>query len=193
MMPLTPAFLIAAAGSFVGHREQGQNRGPMIDLFLSSVGLEPVADEPGQPWCAAFVYHVGKWSHFDYAAGKSSWPLPATGSCSRLGDFAKRKDVLKAEPMSGDVFLLWSPQLVRFVHAGVITRIRACGETPARNPWYECDTIEGNTNDDGGRERWGVLAKHRIFYVAAGDRFIRWADLDRRLLAGSPIVLDPAA
>jgi hypothetical protein len=181
MIPLTPAFLIAAATSFVGLREEGSdNRGLMIDLFLKGVG-QPV----GQPWCAAFVHHVGYWSHYDFDANASSWPLPATASCYVLGDTAREKEVLRHEPMAGDVFLLWSPSLGRFAHTGVVARVRRQGTTPAGNPWSVCDTIEGNTNDDGGREGWGVL--RRVRHFDALDKFIRWADLDDRPLAGNPL------
>jgi hypothetical protein len=186
MIPLTPAFLIAAATGFVGLRETGPNRGPMIDIFLKGVGLEPVGDDPGQPWCAAFVHHVGKWSHYDYASGKSSWPLPATASCYMLGAYAKQRDILKVEPHDGDVFLVWSPELIRYAHTGVVARVRERGMTPGGSPWFDCDTIEGNTNDGGGREGWGVLSKRRRFYPEARDRFIRWVDLDRRPTLGNP-------
>src|SRR5688500_7601686 len=74
----------------------------MIELFLKGVHLPP-----GMPWCAAFVHHVGKWSHYDPVGAKSSWPLPATGSCERLHTFATERDILRAEPSDGDVFLIW--------------------------------------------------------------------------------------
>ena len=194
MIPLTPAFLIAGASGFVGMRETGPNRGQMIDIFLKGVGLEPIGNDPGQPWCAAFVHHVGYWSHYDHASAKSSWPLRATGSCYYLGLDAKQKGILKEEPLDGDVFLVWSPALMRFAHTGVVARVRERGKTPGGNRWFDCDTIEGNTNDTGGREGWGVLRKLRRFYVDAGDRFIRWADLDQRPLAGNPLAeLKPAA
>jgi hypothetical protein len=180
MIPLTPSFLIAAASSLVGVREEGgNNRGHMIERFLQSVN-----QPPGQPWCAAFVHHVGYWSHFDYEQGKSSWPLPATASCYMLGLEAKKRGVLHEEPEEGDVFVLWNSQLVRFAHTGIVARVRDEGETMGAGEWYECDTIEGNTDVDGGREGDGVMRRVRRFYPRAGDRFVRWVDLDRRSLVG---------
>jgi hypothetical protein len=178
-IPLTPSFLIAAASSLVGVREDGgNNRGHMIELFLRGVN-----QSPGQPWCAAFVHHVGYWSHFDYETQNSSWPLAATASCYMLGVEAKQRGVLREAPEVGDVFLLWNARLVRFAHTGVVARLRDKGETPRGGAWFDCDTIEGNTDLGGSREGDGVLQHVRRFYPKAGDRFIRWADLDPRALA----------
>ncbi len=189
MIPLTPAFVIAAGSGFVGLREEGgDNRGLMIELFLRGV-----KQPPGQPWCAAFVHHVGYWSHFDYKAAKSSWPLPATASCYLLGLFARHRGILRQAPRPGDVFLLWSPLHVRFAHTGIVAHVVEEGKTPGGNAWFDCETIEGNTNDDGGRDGWGVLRRKRRFYPAAGDRFIRWADLDGRGDTGQPLVPDNKA
>jgi hypothetical protein len=174
MIPLTPRCLIAAAEAFVGLREEGDNRGLMIDLFLKGVN-----QPPGQPWCAAFVHHVGQRSHFDPIANKSSWPLPNTASCYMLGVYAAQQRILVDEPLDGDVFLLWSPMYTRFAHTGIVSRVVERGKTPAGSPWFDCHTIEGNTNDDGGRDGWGVLRRIRRFYPRVGDRFVRWAELDR--------------
>jgi hypothetical protein len=59
--------------------------------------------------------------------------------------------------------------------------------TPAAAAWFECDTIEGNTDAGGSREGDGVMRRVRRFYPKAGDRFIRWADLDRRVIAGQAL------
>lgn len=181
MIPLTPGFLVAAATSFEGLQEEGgNNRGLMIERFLRGVGLEK-----GNPWCAAFVHHVGYWSHFDPRLGASSWPLPATASCYMLGDFARRERVLEKTPVDGDVFLLFRPTLGRFAHAGVIARVIEAGHTPAGSPWFDCHTIEGNSNEDGSREATSVVRIVRRFYPGVGDRFIRWPELDRRHQQGN--------
>lgn len=71
MIPLAPTLLVAAANAFVGLGEEGgDNRGQMVELFLREV-----KHPPGQPWCAAFVYHIGYCAHYDHKIGKSSWPL----------------------------------------------------------------------------------------------------------------------
>ena len=182
MIPLTSASLIAAASSLIGLREEGgNNRGLMIDLFLRGVG-----QMRGQPWCAAFVHHVGYWSHFDHERGASVWPLPATASCYVLGDFARRKRILKDEPEPGDVFLLWNPRLGRFSHTGIVAHVHEDADDQGDTGWITCDTIEGNTNDDGSREGDAVLRRVRRFWPKLGDRFIRWTDLDNWPIAGTP-------
>jgi hypothetical protein len=176
MIPLSPALVVAAANAFVGLGEDrgsgGDNRGQMVELFLREV-----KQPPGQPWCAALVYHVGYWSHFDHRAGKSSWPLPATASCWELGDFAKRKKILKARPAEGDVFLLHSVRLKRFHHTGVVISVDEC-LTDGR---YACTTVEGNTNADGSANGYTTL--RRVRRLGGEDRFIRWANLDGRMKA----------
>ena len=186
MIPLTPRLLIAAATSFDGLREEnGNNRGLMVERFLAGVG-----QAAGQPWCAAFVYHVGFWSHYDHAGRRSSWPLPATASCWVLGDFANKRQVLMDEPMEGDVFLVWKPSIARFAHTGIVARVRATGKSPAGNVWFDCDTIEGNSNEEGDRDANAVVRRVRRFQQhlggGRGDRFVRWVDLDRRLMLASP-------
>lgn len=176
MIPLTPGFLVAAATSFDGLREEGGNNcGLMIERFLKAV-----SQPKGQPWCAAFVHHVGYWSHYDPRRGESSWPLPATASCYMLGDFARREKVLEKVPVDGDVFLLFRPTLGRFAHAGIVARVIDAGHTPGGSPWFDCHTIEGNSNEEGSREATSVVRILRRFYPDVGDRFIRWAALDRR-------------
>ena len=176
MIPLTPSFLIAVAGSYVGVREQGgNNRGPMVEKVLRSVGMEP-----GQPWCAAFVHYVGYWSHYDHRGLASAWPLPRTASCYALGLFAKKKEILEKEPQRGDVFLVHSPPLARFAHTGIVVDVVGKTERPSGSTWYDCLTIEGNTNEEGSREGNAVVMKTRRFYPELGDRFIRWVRLDRR-------------
>lgn len=159
--------LIAAAQSFLGVAEEGgQNHGQMVELFLREVGLAP-----GDPWCAAFVHHVGHWSQYEYWSQSSPWPLPATGSCAALGAFAARRSALSESPARGDVFLLYEPGVKRFGHTGIVLDVR---ETSGA---YSCTTIEGNTNDDGSPEGWKTCLKMRHFSKGARHRFIRWTAL----------------
>jgi len=179
MIPLTPAFLVAAAHAFVGVREQGgNNRGQMVEMFLREVKLQP-----GQPWCAAFVYHVGYWSHYDARVEHSSWPLPATGSCWELGDFAERKGLLVEEdkaPAEGDVFLLYNDAKKRFAHTGIVVAVHE-KLTFTDGDWvWSCTTIEGNTSVEGSREGTATLEKVRWISPRKGDRFIRWVDFEKR-------------
>jgi hypothetical protein len=173
MMPLTPSLVVATANAFIGLGEDGDdNRGQMVELFLREV-LQP----PGQPWCAAFVHHVGYWAHYDHASLHSTWPLPATASCFELAEFARERGILREQPAVGDVFLLHSRELRRFAHTGIIVELVQSYGTGA-NASYACTTVEGNTNADGSRNGNTTLRKTRRFSMANGDRFIRWVDAD---------------
>jgi len=175
MIPLAPALLVAAANAFVGLGEDGgDNRGQMVELFLKEVH-----QDPGQPWCAAFVYHVGHWSHYDHVAQRSTWPLKATASCAELAKNALDDGILKLEPHLGDVFLKFSKKLDRFAHTGIVVGLH--DPDPHEDMGvYVCTTIEGNTNADGSANGHTTLRKVRRFSTNNGDAFIRWVDLEWR-------------
>jgi hypothetical protein len=173
MMPLTPSLVVATANAFIGLGEDGDdNRGQMVELFLREV-----RQPPGQPWCAAFVHHVGYWSHYDHTALRSSWPLLATASCFELAEFARERGWLVEKPALGDVFLLHSKELRRFAHTGVVVELVQSYGSGAEAS-YVCTTIEGNTNADGSRNGNTTLRKTRRFSIANGDRFIRWVGVE---------------
>jgi hypothetical protein len=178
IVPLSPALLVAAANAFVGVREEGgDNRGQMVEHFLRGVHLAA-----GQPWCAAFVHHVGHSAHYDHLARRSSWPLPATGSCDALARAASAQGVLREEPYVGDVFLLWSRARGRFIHTGIVVGVQDEERVHERDV-HVCVTVEGNTNDDGSSNGHTTLRKVRTFREADGHRFIRWPEMGRGVAA----------
>jgi hypothetical protein len=145
------------------------NRGQVVDRLQEFAGLDP---KGANPWCACAVYYAGFHGLLDPIAGASAWPLPKTASCALLGQFARAKGVLVAEPAEGDVFLLFYPKLKRFAHTGFVIGRNADGS------WR---TLEGNTSKPGDtnpatqREGWGWFERSRRFGVE--DRFIRWLPL----------------
>lgn len=166
--PATPALrierLLAAALALNDVTEQdGANRGQTVEWLLRSVDLPP-----GEPWCAAYVSHVGYWSQYDPTTRRSSWPLPRTGACAQLGAFAHTHALLSPRPARGDVFLLYVETLGRFAHTGIVLAVT---ETPTA---YECLTIEGNSNDDGSRDGWKSCIRTRTFERGSPHRFIQW-------------------
>ena len=178
MSTLAPALLIAAAQAFLGLGDEAgtpdAERSFMVKSFLRQVGAV------GGSWQAAFIHHVGFWSHFDGESGRSLWPLPCDGQCTELATFARVRGVLRQEPAAGDVFLLATPWRDEFVRAGIIVsaglRIAMDGERE-----FECVTIEGDTNPGMQRGGQRVLRHVRMLSAARGDLFVRWADLDTRL------------
>jgi hypothetical protein len=138
---------------FVREEPKNSNKGQAVEAFLKVTGLGG-----GYPWCAAYVAFCGQ------SAFGARWPLPLTAGCAALGQAADKKGILTATPHVGDVFLLYYPSLGRFAHTGFITAIVGAS----------CRTIEGNTNDGGSRDGWGVFERMRSF--GDRDRFIHWQD-----------------
>jgi hypothetical protein len=133
----------------------GQNRGPWVRLF--NYGM----DGENYPWCAGFV----SWC-LDYAAFLLDLKNPLdehTLSCDRLAEIAKHKEIFVSatevknglvKPEPGQLFLLRHQSRKNdWIHTGFV--FRAHEET--------FETIEGNTNDGGSREGYGVFKRTRSF------------------------------
>ena len=152
---------LAIAGTQVGQMEvpRGSNRGPMVDEFLRSTGIDPVNTTSDQrAWCMCFVF----WA-FRTAAGSLQLanPLPRTAGC--LSHWKRAKSIpgavrIKAVDCIGDPSLV-KPGLVFICdfggglgHTGIVERMMPGGHFM---------TIEGNTNDDGSRSGVGVFRLQR--------------------------------
>jgi hypothetical protein len=158
LVQIAPSDLVLrVASATVGASEvpAGSNKGPFVEACLASVDLAP-----GNPWCAAFVYRMGT------KALGALWPLPKTGGCQFLYEWATKANAVHEKPQAGDVFLIWETALGRFGHTGFVLTVKPDGS---------CVTIEGNTNAGGSREGYIVAEKTRLFSLR--DRFIGWAQL----------------
>ena len=202
MIPLTPLVLVATANAFVGMGEDGgadpdSALGKLVRRFLREVrnrrrrrDRETKRKVSGQrrtpggvafpPWDAAFVHYAGYWSHYDPRAKKSSWPLPATASVEELAQFAGTSGTLREAPLGGDVFLLWSPAVRRFVRTGIVTHVERAAHFSRGEKFYECVTIEGDSDASAEGPGTKTLRRARRFAPQMGDRFIRWTALDGR-------------
>lgn len=135
------ARVVSTAEQFVGWVKEATraNDGPWVEAVQRVTG-----NKRGDPWCASFVAFVLGIAY----RGKN--PLPATASCDRLLQFARTQGIVTTEPEPGDVFLvLKTPNDA--VHTGFVTAVSP----------LEVKTVEGNTNEDGGRDGWGVFARKR--------------------------------
>lgn len=133
--------LIKQAGSQLGVREAtGNNDGPAVEKYLASVGLGK-----GYAWCMAFVYWCAK-----QAASKVGIPNPLyqTGGVAACWKSAKGTRI--KEPVQGCQFFIIHPNGTG--HTGIVTGVFEDGTI---------HTIEGNTNDAGGREGIAVMRKTR--------------------------------
>jgi|SRR5690348_11608658 len=188
--PLSPAFFMSSALALVDD-DTAVDAGPrgMSAALARRYRLpngstaDAVPSAAANPidggWSAAFVHHVGYWSHFDYRTATSVWPLPATSSCTELAAFAASHFILSADaPESGDIYLLWSPQKMMFVRAGIVLGfIHPLGYLSGRKA-YECLTLDGDTTPSGSLRGPYTAVVQRVLSPDAGDRLIRWPLLE---------------
>jgi peptidoglycan hydrolase-like protein with peptidoglycan-binding domain len=151
--PLIQACLSVAA-SQVGVMEDppGSNRGPQVDEYLRSVGLDP--SDGSYPWCAAFVY----WS-FNEGANSAGITNPVIRTAGVLDHWKRAGEAGVTRISPDDVmddFSLLSPGLVFIMstgggkgHMGLVEDFRG----------DRLITIEGNTNLPGDREGIGVFRR----------------------------------
>ena len=124
---------IAAAQVGVSEHPRGSNKGPEVDQYLRSVGINFPA-----PWCAAFVV----WCH-----DKAGVTITRTGGVLDMWNRSPTNRV--SDPQPGDVIILdygkgnGHTGIVESVAGGVV------------------NTIEGNTNDEGSREGYEVARRTR--------------------------------
>ena len=158
----TSALDIAKSQLGIVEQPKGSNRGPEVDMYLSTI--DPSLK--GQPWCMAFVY----WC-FQQAASANGTPViaPKTASVWRSWELAQSINGIKilsardarADPDSirpGMVFYIDTGG--RSGHTGFVADI-VNGKLV---------TVEGNTNNDGSREGYGVFqrSKRRIDQINLG-------------------------
>ena len=168
MLCLSPHLLIASARSLVG------------------TGL--VADEPdpavGRPrgarpsWDLTFIQHCGHWSHRDPVSGESSWPIPGGLTRDELATFGSVRGILHRRPQMGDIFLQYGRRRKTFVHVGIVMAVIRSGWYCPKTPYHDLYTVEGDTGRFGQLHGGLTLRVRRRLNPGAGDRFLRWVDLD---------------
>jgi len=141
MHPLTPALLLGAATTSPAVRDD--------------------------PTGIRFVNYCGFRSHFGFAEGQSSWPLPRLASCSALAAYAEAEGILEEDPEEGDVFLKYAPLHGKFVRAGIVASVDYEYDWEGRSV-YLCTVI------DAGVSRGCALSP------ITGDRVVRWVKLEGR-------------
>lgn len=141
---------IAASQIGVVEQPRGSNRGPEVDVFIRTTGLDP--SEASFPWCVCFLYWV-----FVQAAkikGKEN-PLPKTAGVIVLWQLARHTEaqvVHKSEVSDQTV----KPGMIFALdlggghgHAGLVIEVRG----------DHVITIEGNTNPGGSSDGFGVFRR----------------------------------
>lgn len=155
-IPLSPlverTLGIAAAEVGIMEVPPGSNRGPRVDEYLKSVGLDPC--EGSYAWCAAFVY----WS-FQKASTQLEDGNPCIRTAGVLDHWNKagKAGATRITPSEVvDDFSLLKPGLLFVIstgggkgHMGIVEDFRN----------DRLITIEGNTNLPGDREGVGVFRR----------------------------------
>lgn len=148
------AGILDVALTQLGVRETAPNRGPMVDVYLHAVGLEPSAGS--FPWCFAFAF---------WCAQQAGLWLPRTASVRAAWE--RGKAIRVSLGGMGDIAMKLNADGTG--HAGIIMS-RAS---------ITLDTVEGNTNDVGSREGIRVAIKNRPSSYWTG--FLRPATLGEDL------------
>lgn len=130
---------------------KNSNAGPFVESCQRLTG-----NAKGDPWCASFVAWCGT------AAYGKAWPVPLTGGCQALYEWAVGKQLVADAGTPGDLIVFWHATLSRFAHVAIMT-----GNGRAKT--YR--TVEGNTNDGGSREGYGVFGRTRV--LSARDKVLR--------------------
>jgi len=129
----------------------GENCGPWVRLYMKG------HDGVEWPWCAGFVCYLLQQAA---RTRKVSMPLPYTFSCDSLAASAKELGTFvpgRTRPppsslMPGTLFLVRRTAF-DWVHTGMVISAERATLT----------TIEGNTNDTGGREGYEVCRRTRAY------------------------------
>jgi hypothetical protein len=129
------------AATQIGVREHGRNRGPEIDGYCRDIGHDPTKADP---WCAIFVCAMVKRACDDLGVPV---PIHLTAGVFTLDEQAPRQ-LRVGNPVAGSIFILNGHK-----HTGFVATVFPNGN---------CQTIEGNTDPNGGAEGDGVYRRTRM-------------------------------
>ena len=141
---------IAASQIGVVEQPRGSNRGPEVDVYIRTTGLNPAHDS--FPWCVCFLYWV-----FGQAAKikRIENPLPKTAGVIALWNLGRHTEaqvVRKSEANARTI----EPGMIFMLnlgggkgHAGLVIEVQG----------DHIITIEGNTNPGGSSDGFGVFRR----------------------------------
>lgn len=140
--------IVHEAAKHIGVKEVGRNDGPEVREWLRRVNRFPPA-----PWCAAFA-----WCMLDDACKALGirHPIEPVAGVHLFAQLAKEKHAWTDVPGPGFIFFIdhgRDAHGYRLGHCGIVIELHANGTL---------STIEGNTNEAGGREGDCVAVKTRM-------------------------------
>lgn len=129
----------------VTEKPRGSNSGNEVNKYLRSVHINYPA-----PWCAAFVH----WC-LD-SAGIYNTITAYSPTAQNNNNLVYYNHRLLKTLLPGDVFTIYFPSLKRIAHTGFANH-------QINNSIIE--TVEGNSNDGGSREGYGVFKRKRSLHT----------------------------
>ena len=143
--------IVSLALAEVGVHETSHNSGVRVQVYQSCTWLDPGP----WPWCAAFVCAILKWAK----GPDQRWKSPRTAGAWDFEEWA-RSDLRSGGEAAG-VKLVKPPAGIKRGDIVVFkfSHIDIAVEDEDRGGFVS--TVEGNTDDDGGREGDGVYRKTR--------------------------------
>ena len=182
MIHLEPNLLITTASAMVGLGITGENilgESMVAARMNAEHGGGPLPDYTGFSWNVAFIEYCGYWSHYHHKQRTSVWPIPPGMTPALLAHYGRCHRLLHESPQPGDVFLLQSPQTREFHHAGIVINVERSGRFSQRAAYHDIYAVEGDVSEDGQVGGGRTLRMQRRAWPHMGDRFLRWADMDR--------------
>ena len=133
----------------IGVRESGDNSGARVREYQAATTL----GGSHFPWCAALLCFALKQTE-----KKHSIDIPWTysASCDVLWADGKARGILRPTPQRGDIGLVRAKRGGGYSSADAIHTFAV-----SKVVGSHVETIEGNSNNDGGREGIGVFAHSR--------------------------------
>lgn len=138
--------LLLLAEFFVGVREEGENRGPVVEQFQKAVD----GKASGEPWCMAFQMFLKKEVERVF---KFQSPLFESESCMEV--WTRSPDHCRLATPDIGTLMIWQVNKSHAGHVELVTEVHQNGVF----------TVGGNTSNSESveREGEGVFSKFRSF------------------------------
>ena len=147
--PTLQIHLVQVAGGQVGVREASRNRGAGIAKYWDATSY-PEGHDERQPWCAAFVAWCLREAIIRRWGAESAAPFKRCRSarCYDWIAWASHEPGVRivSTPQPGDIVVY------NFSHIGIVS---------GTNGGTDFEALEGNTDDEGGREGVEVAVRRR--------------------------------
>jgi uncharacterized protein YwbE len=153
--------LIRIASGQVGVREEEHNRGKEILKYWEATTY-PWGAKNREPWCAAFVVWCVRQAWKAGAVDLTETQLPRSAAVREWLSWARKLNlnVIHSGPLAGDIVVF----LPHFSHIGIVEGVYT----------DHVNTIEGNTDDQGGREGVEVARRRRELRLCGSFIRLPW-------------------